>query len=106
MGCYAADCTSGGIKTDTKLGAWCWAGWVKWVDASVDPEPEPTQTATVTAARGKTVNLRKSNSKSSAVLKRVPIGATVSVVSHGDAWTKVTYNGTTGYMMTEYLAFS
>ena len=37
------------------------------------------------------------------VLVKVPHGADVTVLSHGSTWTKVRYNGYTGYMMTRFL---
>lgn len=50
------------------------------------------------------VYLRSLASKSSGMLMaRVPHGALVAVMIPGDTWTKVRYNGQTGYMMTSYL---
>ncbi len=52
---------------------------------------------------GSYVNLRKNASQSSTVLSKVPSGSIITVVIPGDTWCKVTYNGTTGYMMTQFL---
>lgn len=50
------------------------------------------------------VNLRSNPSKASGkIYQRVPSGAAVTVLIPGDEWTKVRYNGTTGYMMTSFL---
>lgn len=32
-------CTTGGILTDTTLGKWNWAGWLKWVPTSTPDKP-------------------------------------------------------------------
>ena len=50
------------------------------------------------------VNLRSAPSKiSGKVYAQVPSGATVTVLTPGDEWTQVRYNGTVGYMMTTFL---
>lgn len=50
------------------------------------------------------VNLRSApNTQTSTVYTQVPSGATVTVLTPGDTWTQVRYNGTVGYMMTSFL---
>nr|MBR4280425.1 SH3 domain-containing protein [Clostridia bacterium] len=49
--------------------------------------------------------LRQSASKSSRSLGLFPRGTYVTVLEQGNTWCKVKVNGTTGYMMTEYLKF-
>lgn len=49
------------------------------------------------------VNLRSGASLNHSVLVKVPHGRTVTVLTHGATWSKVSYNGLTGYMMTKYL---
>lgn len=49
--------------------------------------------------------LRQSASKSSKSLGLFPRGTYVTVLEQGNTWCKVKVNGTTGYMMTEYLKF-
>jgi len=63
------------------------------------------QTATIRAVSGSTVNLRKHQDKGSALVDRMPIGATVTVEYLGDEWSRVRYKGKTGYVMTEFLKF-
>ncbi len=64
-----------------------------------------TYTATVYAQSGSTVNLRSSPDKNGDVITRVPVGATVDV--HDDysdeTWSKVSFGGRTGYMMSNFL---
>lgn len=53
---------------------------------------------------GTYVNLRSSaNMNLSNVLARVPSGSTVTVLTPGDEWCKVQYQGHTGYMLTYFL---
>ena len=59
--------------------------------------PEPN--AVVVAAKGDTVNLRKSPRRDGALLARVPVGSRVTVQEQADGWERVRYQGLTGYMM-------
>lgn len=70
------------------------------------PAQQPSQQsdiAYVNTAEG-SLNLReKANGK---VLCTIPQYAMVIVVSRGSSWTKVYYQGTTGYVMTKFLSFN
>ncbi len=60
--------------------------------------------------KGGTLNMRKKDNKSSAVVAKLPSGAMVEVLEQGEKWCQVSYtekNGKEriGYVMTEYLAF-
>ena len=53
---------------------------------------------------GSYVNLRNGPSTSTGrVIERVPDGSLVTVLTPGKNWTKIEYDGTTGYMMTRFL---
>ena len=80
---------------------------------TLSPTPAPTAvptaipssgTALVTTSGG-TVNLRAAASTSAKVLASVPNAAIVTVHSRGTDWSQVTYNGNTGYIMSQYLTF-
>ena len=59
---------------------------------------------TVSHPSGSYVNLRSSaNMSINNVLSRMPSGASVQVLIPGSEWTKVSYGGTTGYMLTYFL---
>jgi len=97
-------CTSpGGIKEDTKLGAWAYRAWCSEVEQKEDiifmPYP-----MIVTAPSGKTVNMRERPNLSAPLVKQVKIGETVSVVDESGEWSRVTYDGYAGYIMTKYLS--
>ena len=49
------------------------------------------------------VNLRKSGSSSSKVLKTAPVGANIVVLHIGSKWSKLIYAGKTGYMYNKYI---
>ncbi len=66
-------------------------------------ETAQTNTAFVATNDGDRLNLRRSTSSSGTVLDRIPNGTEVEVVETGDKWTKVRYNGFTGYVATQYL---
>lgn len=70
---------------------------------SIPTSGSSSSTRIVRHPQGTYVNLRSSGTKSARVLVQVPHGATVVVLSEGKTWTKVRYNGYTGYMMTTYL---
>lgn len=50
------------------------------------------------------VNLRKSGSSSSAILKTAPVGANIVILHIGSKWSKLIYDGKTGYMYNKYIA--
>ena len=53
---------------------------------------------------GSYVNLRNGPSQSTGdVIRRVPDGSDVTILTYGKTWSRIEYNGTTGYMMTRFL---
>ena len=72
----------------------------------IHPTAEPMETVgaypydTVTKD---TVNLRQSRSTRSALLKKIPEGAKISVKSVSGTWAEVTYGSRTGYLKTDYI---
>ena len=95
-------CTGPGIVRDTKLGKWSYYGKLKYINEGDEPVM-PEGNAIVTAASGSTVNLRKSASTSAALVARIPIGASVSVLGESEGWSSVQYCGKTGYMKSDFL---
>lgn len=95
-------CTSpGGITTDSKLGRWTHRGWLSKVSQEGGIPVIDVQTATVVATTGSTVNLRKS--PGGALIDRVPVGTQVPVTAQQDGWSRISYNGRDGWMMSQYL---
>lgn len=104
--------TSPKPQKDRKIGTWKFTGSLPQVDNSEPgPEPKPVElTAIVYAPTGKTVNMRIGPSTSKALVERVPIGWTVTVLDKEKDWCQIAYTdkkGITrnGWMMTEFLQF-
>lgn len=85
---------------------WDCVGYCKEVDYEGDDKMNETVTGLgrVTADSGGTVNLRRSASRMAAVIKRVPVGSTVRVLSREGDWYRVSFEGNDGYMMAEFIA--
>lgn len=91
--------------TNTKWAEW---GELKGVEystsssSSVTPEPEkPSGTVGSAVVNATKVALRSAPSTSASILTRVDKGERVQVLDN--EWTRVTYQGKTGYMMTKFL---
>ncbi len=52
-----------------------------------------------------TLNLRAEASTASAVLAQIPNGQVLNVTENSNGWAKVTFNGVTGYVSTDYIYF-
>lgn len=92
-----------------KGSAWCYvqvegqSGYMMSKFLSVSGGASATKTVKNTNG-GSYVNLRSSPEKTSGnVNVRVPDGASVSLLSWGQEWSQVSYNGKTGYMMSWFL---
>ena len=57
----------------------------------------------VYTANGKTLHLRQKANSNAKILREIPWGAGVSVQKVSGSWAKVTYSGTTGYVVKKYL---
>ncbi|MBR6187203.1 MAG: SH3 domain-containing protein [Clostridia bacterium] len=71
------------------------------------PTPQsntPVGTALVTTSGG-TLNLRSEASSNAKVLLAMPNASSVTVYARGETWSQVSYNGTKGYCLTQYLTF-
>lgn len=97
-------CTSpGGIKEDTKLGAWKYRAWCSEVEQKEDEIFMPYPMI-VTATSGKTVNMRERPDLSAPLVRKIELGETVTVIGVTGEWAKCTYGNYTGYIMSKYLA--
>lgn len=74
---------------------------------TVTPIPSTTpatgKRAVVVAESGSTVNMRRNPNLRAGLIVRVPLGQTVEIVSPGEEWAKISWNGFTGYMMAKFL---
>lgn len=101
-------CTStnnvNGITYDASIRAWSHFGDLLDVDYSQEEAVKMAQyMAAVTASSGSTVRMRKRPDGSAPEVAKVPIGQTVVVLESAAGWAKISWNGTTGYMMAQFL---
>lgn len=93
----------------TKDNGWDCVAYLKGVsydDSSEEKQME--QKAMVVLPKGKTgntVNMRNSPSTNSVVLEKVPVGAIVDVSEDLAQWCKISINGRSGYMQSNYLDY-
>ena len=91
-----------------------WTHWGELKGIQYDESGGVEMYATVvlpTGATGTTVNMRASTamrdgSPAGALIDRVPVGATVEVLSDQGTWCQIGYNGLVGYMMSNYLEYT
>lgn len=111
-------CSGGGIRTDTKLGAWDYAGYVQWVSPDnitpqptpvkpeptpIDPEVKDDDTGIVIANK---VNLRKAPTKSAARVEYMNKDDEVIVLKSStgtSGWYYVKYGSKCGYVMSQFI---
>ena len=95
-------CTSveGGIKVDTALGKWQYAGWLDQIKKDDGGGGNMKQYKVI----GGNLKLRKAPSVNSQVLKLIPNGAIVTgLEEEKDGWIRVEYSGVEGYCMYRFL---
>lgn len=79
---------------------------VTYIDTNeeVTPSMQVLYFAKVVADNNYPVKMRKSPSTSAEILVKIPLGTTVDVLEETNkTWDKISYKGTTGYMMREFL---
>lgn len=94
----ASSTQTGVIKSKISNSKWAEWGELKGVDYSAEIPTSNVGSAVVNAVK---VALRSGPSTNDSVLVRVDKGERVQVL--GESWTKVTYQGKTGYMMSKFL---
>ena len=70
---------------------------------SPDPEPVVGKTMKIYAENGQPVNMRYGPSTAKKIRDVVPVGEIVTVSQVSGSWSKVTWKGKTGWMMTKFL---
>ena len=82
---------------------------VNYEERRDDPMPEQQTYARVVlpeGASGSTVNLRASASKSGKIVRRVPVGTVVNVLTDQEFWCEIETDGVSGWMMSNYLEYA
>lgn len=98
-------CTSveGGIKRDSTLGKWEYAGECSLVNYDVPEETEEITMAKYQVVNGN-LNMREGPGRAYGVIATIPDGSIVDVIAdEGQYWVKVQYKQQTGYCMSEFL---
>ncbi|MBQ7454978.1 MAG: SH3 domain-containing protein [Clostridia bacterium] len=67
--------------------------------------PAAQATATVYCADGGKLNLRSGAGTGYKAIAQIPTGTVVTLLTRGEKWCYVNYNGQTGYVMTSFLRF-
>ena len=63
----------------------------------------PALADTYATVQGGGLNLRQTASTHAKVLGQYPTGTWITILEKGDTWSKVEFNGTTGYIKNEFL---
>lgn len=102
-----ASSSRGKVAASTLKNAWTHAGWLKEVEYMSENENAggggaPVM-ATVKTGNGGPLNMRMAPSILSALVTRIPNGATVEIVEQEGEWTRVAWEGRAGYVMSSFL---
>lgn len=89
----------------TAKNGWDCVAYLKDVDYEGEKEMEIAKVVLPSGATGSTVNMRRTPSRSSDIITKVPVGANVQVLGDSGQWCQITYNDKTGYMMSNYLEY-
>lgn len=108
----ASGTQAGVVITQITNSKWCEWGELKGVNydgnstSTPAPVPAPTQTPSIGSAvvNDTKVALRSAPSTNASILTRVDKGERVQVLDN--EWTRVSYQGKTGYMMSKFLNFN
>jgi len=85
---------------DGKIG-YMMAKFLKVTDEKADVSPYTAKL--FNANGGSIVNFRKGPGLNQAIIDKLPVGTTVTVLEHGTDWCKVTVNGVEGYISTWFM---
>ncbi len=84
-------------------------GYLSSVTTTYPSQVVSTGSATATIVTGDgtgTVNLRASASTDAAVLAQLSHGTEITVTADDGSWCRVTYNGTAGYLLSEFVSYT
>ena len=98
--------TSPGVRMDTSLGKWACHGRLLKIDYGESGKRRQNMEK-VTIRGGNPdapVHLRSAGSKASAVLADIPQGSQADLLEGGGRWSRVSWGGKTGYVMSEFIA--
>ena len=95
----------GDIWSKVQYGNYTGYAMTQYLDFDGDEPEQPVPVATAMVVNCSYLRLRESASTSARELAKMYAGEKISVLEIGDTWSKVFYNGISGYAMTEFLQF-
>lgn len=90
---------------DTKLGKWQWRGWLKKIERT-DEGGGTSMPESVIISGGNTehpINMRSGRGTDYKIIKTIPQGASAELVEAGEKWSKIRYDGVTGYVSSVFV---
>ncbi len=96
-------CSSGGMHYDNKIGRWNYCGECTYVNYGEEKKMKPPYIAKVITSSD-ALRLRTGPSTDYTKIGSVPKDAEVKVITHGDSWDFVEYEGMHGYASNQYLS--
>ena len=97
--------TSPSIRRDTSLSRWTHTARLTCLSTATNKGDDLLMHATVTSEDGNPVKLRSSPDTDHPYLEKLPVGASVYVISKAPDWTHVMSDTRIGYIMTKFLVF-
>ncbi len=100
--------SSGFCRDKLHSGGWDFVAYLTGVEYDQDEREDTKMQAKVVlpvGASGSTVNMRSEPGKTSPVLEKVPVGATVELIEDRTTWCHIEYDGRRGWMMSNYLEY-
>lgn len=89
----------------TAKNGWDCVAYLKDVDYGGEEKMEMAKVVLPAGASGSTVNMRRTPSRSSDIVTKVPVGAEVQVLGDSGQWCQISYGDRTGYMMSNYIEY-
>ena len=94
------------IVRDRKLGRWSWGGALKGIDygGTAPVKDEVREMVTLSGGNVKSpINMRENKSVLSKRIAEIPQNTEVELLEAGPEWSRVSYSGKTGYVLTKFV---
>lgn len=105
-GCVATSKFSGKSISGGWNRVWLWTDMINYKEEEKTPMNVTTATVVLPSGKtGKTVNLRKETSTSSALVARIAVGSRVYILEDLGQWCRIGYGNDEGYMLSNYLEY-
>ncbi len=85
---------------------WVMNAFLTFTESDSDDKDDSLSASSTATVTGGGLNLRASKSTSSAIFVQIPDKTVISVIEKSGDWTRTTYGGYTGWVMSRYLSFN